>query len=542
MVLIFAAAGMRFQPTARIEVLTNRYNNARTGWNQYETSLHTGNVNAQHFGRLFDREVEGDIYAQPLIRRAVRIPGAGLRDIVYVATSSNRVYAYDAESPAASKPYWRVGQEVFGPPVLRSEVTDLDPPDSYHNFSSAIGIVATPVIDPATNTLYVAAKSKSNDRQQFRLHALDLSTGREKREMGSPVVLSATSQGTGSGAENGTVRFTPRKLLNRPGLLLAGGVVYLAFAGHSDGEPGRDFHGWILGYDARTLRQVAAVCTTPDGAQGGIWQSGTGLASETGEDGKQVIYAAVGNGDEKGRNLGQSILKLGPAPGMELQRRFTPADAALMNEKDLDISAGPVLIPNTRYVAACTKDGRCFFAERGTMELRQDLQAGEDSAGSNMAPNVHGAPVVWRDANDSVFLYVWSEEDYLKRYRLDAGLFVLAGRSTMMAPAHSMPGGILSVSSNGSKAGTAVLWASLPASGDANNDTVPGVLRAFDASDISRELWNSEQEPRRDRPGMFAKFCPPVVANGKVYLATFAEPGRANRLAVYGLLKPPNEY
>src|SRR5207245_7958671 len=182
---------MRFPSPARIEVLTNRYDKARTGWNPSEISLNSANVNAQQFGKLFEREVDGDIYAQPLIRRAVHVPGAGVRDVVYIATANNSVYAYDAEWPSASKPYWHVGQEVFGPPVSRSEVTDLNPPDSYHNFASTIGIIATPVIDATTNTIYVAAKSKASWAYRFRLHALDLSTGRAKREMGSPVTIVA---------------------------------------------------------------------------------------------------------------------------------------------------------------------------------------------------------------------------------------------------------------------------------------------------------------------------------------------------------------
>jgi hypothetical protein len=160
--------------------------------------------------------------------------------------------------------------------------------------------------------------------------------------------------------------------------------------------------------------------------------------------------------------------------------------------------------------------------------------------GTGRASNIHGTPVLWRDSNNALFIYVWGEEDFLRSYRFDGKRFVLAGHSQFPAPANSMPGGALTVSTNGTTPDTGVVWASLPIKDDANNDTVPGVLRAFNTADLSHELWDSEQNAGRDRLGMFAKFCPPVVANGKVYVATFSPPAAApygpGKLVVYGLL------
>ena len=94
-----------------------------------------------------------------------------------------------------------------------------------------------------------------------------------------------------------------------------------------------------------------------------------------------------------------------------------------------------------------------------------------------------------------------------------------------------MPGGILSVSANANQSGTGIVWVGEPLNGDAEAQVVSGVLRAFDASNLSHELWNSNINPARDNVGNFGKFCPPTVANGKVYLATFS-----NVLDVYGIL------
>jgi outer membrane protein assembly factor BamB len=219
-----------------VDVLTNRYDIARTGANLRETALCVKNISSAQFGKLFEREVDGDVYAQPLIKTAVRIPNVGLRDVVYVATTNNSLYAFDADTPSAAQPFWHVTRSALGDPVPRAKVTDLPPDQEYLNFDSQIGIVATPVIDDQTGTIYVVAQSTSGGDYRFRLHAFDLATGREKTELHSPVEIQAAYLGNGIGSEDGRIRFRPRKMLNRPGLLLVDGVLYLAFTAHLDGE------------------------------------------------------------------------------------------------------------------------------------------------------------------------------------------------------------------------------------------------------------------------------------------------------------------
>jgi hypothetical protein len=297
-----------------------------------------------------------------------------------------------------------------------------------------------------------------------------------------------------------------------------------------------------MAYDAKTLKQLAVVNTTPDGIQGGVWQSGGGLAAEKRDKTYPLIYAVVSNGSVGGRNYSQSLMQLYPGALMSTKQVFIPNNHEYLNDRDLDLSTAPLLIPDLPLAIACSKDGKCYVVDRSNMRLVQEFAAGVNSYGGERSPNIHGAPVVWRDNKGILRLYVWGEEDYMRAFQFDGTHFVGAGKTKVRAPENSMPGGILSLSSNGSTEGSAIVWASIPLKDDANIGTVEGILRAFDAADVEKELWNSSMNEARDRVGMFAKFCPPVVANGKVYMATFAEPAKAghaerpNSLLIYGLL------
>lgn len=541
--LSLVASVLRAQPTPTgVDVLTQRYDNWRTGANTAETSLTTKNVAGQHFGKLFEREVDGDIYAQPLIKTGVTVPGVGMRNVIYVATVNNTLFAFDADKPEASKPFWCVGKEVFGEPVPKQEVVDLPPNQEYLNFDTKVGIVATPVIDPDTSTIYVVAYSKVGKDHRFRLHAFDLTNGREKTEMNSPTLIEASYLGNGVHSVDGKIRFDPRKMLNRPALLLADGTLYLAFTSHLDGEPKFDYHGWIMAYNAKTLKQLAVVNTTPDGIQGGIWQSGGGLAAEKRDNTYPLVYAVVSNGSVGGRNYSQSLMQLYPGELMSTKQVFIPSNHEYLNDRDLDLCSAPVLLPDLPLAIACSKQGKCYVVNRSDMRLVQELAAGTNSYGGERLSNIHGTPIPWRDNKGVLRIYVWGEEDYLRAFQFNGVEFVGAGKSKVRAPEMSMPGGMLSLSANGSIEGSAIIWASIPLQGDANAGTVEGILRAFDAADVEKELWNSNLSRDRDHLGMFAKFCPPVVANGKVYMATFAEPAKAgkapqpNKVVVYGLL------
>ena len=241
-------------------VLTANYDRYRTNSNPAETILTPGTVRLTTFGKISTFPVDGQIYAQPLYVGNVQIPDHGTKDVVYVATMKNTVYAIDADAATATIPLWQVN---LGSPV----------PSTVLNLSDIkpwIGILSTPVIDPAAQALYVVSDTLENSLPKFRLHALSLVDGHEM--LNGPVDIAATVSGAG-----GTpIPFDPLWHLQRPGLALSNGAVYAAFGSHGDGG---HYHGWLIAYDASNLqRQLAVFNTTPDGASGGIWQGGRGPA------------------------------------------------------------------------------------------------------------------------------------------------------------------------------------------------------------------------------------------------------------------------
>jgi hypothetical protein len=546
-----------------VNVLTQHNDNARTGANLSETQLNTSNVGSGQFGMLFSLKVDGQIYAQPLYVSNLRFPNRSVHNVVYVSTMHNSVYAFDADK--ASDPLWvkNLGTPVvynFMPMVTArgmltlGKLTNLncaeEPPteDVHHNIEPEIGITSTPVIDLSSNTIYVVSKTTEDDGFAYRLHALDLLTGNERP--GSPARIGAQVAGNAKGSNNGTLYFNSQMHLQRPGLLLANARVYIAFGAHQDTQL---FHGWILAYDARTLRQTNVFTTTPDGEKGGIWQSGNGLASD--ESGN--IYLMVGNGSfdgsSGGRDFGDSFIKL--SPDLTVLDWFTPADFKDMIDHDIDLgSAGPLLLPRTSLLVGGGKKGKFYLLNRNDMgHLEDGLRPGDHSAEqvfqASSPPDpvlnncgwdyhhIHGSPVTWDSPRDGRLVYVWAERDKLKAFRFDTGtmrfpsvvfpwLVPTAYQSKMEDPdpgfpEKSMPGGFLSISANGSASGTGILWASLPFQGDAIAALQPGILRAFDAANLNA-LWCG-------CVGTFPKFLAPTIANGKVYLGTFD-----NHLNVYG--------
>src|SRR5262245_41079559 len=270
---------------AVLQVLTSQYDNARTGATRTETVLTPANVNAAEFGKVFSFAVDGDVYAQPLYLPGVDVPGKGRHDVVYVATEHDSVYAFDAGR--AGEPLWHVS-------FLKPGVTTVPAADARCPFiAPEIGITPTPVIDRASGTIYVLARTKERrapdapPRYAQWLHALDAASGAERT--GSPVEIAASVKGTGAGAANGSVMFDPLLELPRAGLLLTGGQVYLTWGSSCDVGP---YHGWVMAYDARTLKQTAVFNTSPDAGESGIWQSDMAPAA----DAEGHVYVVTGNG------------------------------------------------------------------------------------------------------------------------------------------------------------------------------------------------------------------------------------------------------
>ena len=316
-------------------ILTQHDNVARTGANRQERMLNTKNVNPASFGKLFTRTVQGYLYAQPLYVPNLKMADGKIHNVVFLATSHNSVYAFDADDPKAAKPLWEIN---LGPSVPAAEVYTTQ----WTDMRGEIGITSTPVIDLATGTLFTVAKTKENGTYVQRFHALSLITGKEKP--GSPVLIKASVPGTGAGSAGGQVAFDPVHQLQRTSLLLMNGVVYAAFGSHADQGI---FHGWILGYNAKTLAQTCAFNTTPDGSDGAIWQASMGLAS----DGAGNIFAATGNGtfdaNRGGKDYGNSLMRLRPeGKTLQVMDSFTPYNQAELNRHDTDLGAsGPLLDP-----------------------------------------------------------------------------------------------------------------------------------------------------------------------------------------------------
>ncbi len=523
-------------------VLNQHNDHNGSGANLGEYLLNVNNVNTNQFGLLYTRPVDDQIYAQPLIVTNVNLPGQGMHNVLYVCTVNNSIYAFDADDPTVTSPYWQTN--VTGLNAVPPSNTDMTGAcgGNYKDFSGHIGIVGTPVIDPVARTIYFVARTKEAGTTYVqRLHALDIATGAPRAN--SPVVINGTYPGTGSGNVGGVITFDSQRQNQRPGLTLANGRVYIGWASHCDWGP---YHGWFMAFDATTLQKAATYMTTANGSNGGIWMSGA--APSVDEAGN--IYLTIGNGTvgttvnrSDPINRGESLLKLN-GTNLSIMSWFTPFNWQILENGDIDLgSAGILLIPGTTLALSGGKEGKLYLVNRDNMgglsSASSDtnvIQSFQVTGLSN--PNdIHGAPVWW-DGPDGSYTYVWGEADYLRQFKFNsgAGMFFLPqyARSPNPAP-NGMPGGMLAISANGTNAGTGILWASHQYFGDANQQVRPGILHAYNAQNVGIELWNSEQFSARDTVGNFGKFVPPAIANGKVYLATFS-----NRINIYGLLPTPS--
>jgi len=517
-------------PSAQsVSVLTQHNDNNRSGWNDNEQALTTANVNVQQFGLVFTLLVDDQVYAQPLVAGHVMING-NYHNIVIVATVNNTVYAFDGDNGTL---YWQKNFTAAGMrPPQRFDMTGACN-GAYQDFSFNIGIVGTPAIDAGTGKMYFVARSTDGTTFVQHLHAINIVDGTEA--LGGPKLITANYDGTGDGSVQGMINFDPQKQNQRQGLTLVNGTVYVTFSSHCDWGP---YHGWILGYDAASLNQKVVYNDTPNGYAGGLWESGMGMAA----DAQGNLYVVTGNGTvgDNGDptnpiNRGSSALKLTPnGASMSVASYFTPSNYQLLNDYDLDYGGmGALMIPNSNFYLTGAKDGTLYLLNKDNMggyvqssnRVQQSVPLGGNDA------NMHCQAAYYKSGTRE-FVYVWSENDPLRAIPFDRASNLLSPESETVATVAGpigQSGAILSVSSNGNQAGTGILWASYAANGDAEHDVRPGVLRAFDANDVSKELWNNLQNPS-DAGGTYAKFAAPTIANGHVYLPTFS-----NRVAVYGL-------
>src|SRR6202162_2798928 len=518
------------EPTrAQVSVTSERYDTSRTGANLGETALTTSNVNVNQFGKLYSYTVDGSIFAQPLYVPHLVIPSQGTHNVVYVATMNDVIYALDADSNGVNGGVlWKVDLRNPVAGVTAIPIANIVGSNGL-NIVGNVGIESTPVIDLTSNTIYLVARtmevSGSTTNYVARLHALDITTGSEK--FGAPVVIQASVPGSGQGSLGGTLTFSPFFQNQRWSLVLANGSVVFSWASHEDQY---DWHGWVMAYNAQTLQQTSVFCSTPNGQNGGMWMSGRAPVVDSSGN----LYYATGNGDWDGiSSFGDSIIKLSTTGGvLSLTDYFTPDNYQLLQSDDLDLgSSGPILIPGTTLLITAGKTSEFF--------LLQSTNLGHETSGNktslqdfSLSGAVHAGPVFWnRTTGAGPTLYVWpANANPLQAFQFTGSRFnTSAISSSTILTSSGETDATMSLSANGSTVGSGIVWAT---TGAANGDhgTVAGTLRAFDADNLAIELWDSQMDDARDDAGLWAKYNPPTIANGKGYVASFS-----NLLNVYGV-------
>jgi IPT/TIG domain-containing protein len=441
--------------------------------------------------------------------------------VLYVATMSDTLYAFDADVGGA--PLWKLNLAslVGATPVPIAQFVY----SSNKNIVGNLGILSTPVIDLSSKTLYALACTLENNALVYRLHAVDITTGAARA--GSGVVISGSYSG---------MTFDARNAWQRVSLVLSGNNVVFGFGALELESTGHLYTGWVMAYDKGTLAQTGAFATVTVGnGGGGVWQSGRPPAVDSSGN----VYVITGNAYSLGYNgangnFSESLLKLDPSQNLKRVDSFTPSSWATLDNQDLDLtSSGPMLVPNTNLLVGGGKTGILYVLN--TANGLGGLTSNDSGAVQEVqisASELRGGPVYWQRSatNGGPLLYDWGVNDALKAFPFNGSTFVTPPSAHGGVTNQIWPGGILTVSANGDMPGTGVVWATVATSGDAeNNPPVPGELYAFNADNVATELWNSNMNAS-DSLGNFAKFVPPLVANGRVYVATWS-----NQVAVYGL-------
>jgi hypothetical protein len=506
---------------AQPSVLTFHNDAARTGQNLAETILTHSNVNSSSFGKLFLVTLDSRVDAQPLYVPAVPVPGQGTHNLLIAATENDSLYALDADSGAV---LWQTS-------VLGSGETPSDT-RNCNQVTPTIGITATPVIHLNTGgpggVIYAVAMSKDSSGKYYqRLHALDLASGVET--LGGPVNIQARFPGAGADSRNGYVFFDPKQYTERAALLYLNGVIYLGFSSHCDHPP---YTGWILGYNASTLKPAAILNVTPNGAEGSIWSAGGGLAADSSGN----IYFLDANGtfdatfDSQGfpinGDFGNAFIKLSTGGKLAVADYFAMYNTVAESQADEDLgSGGAMVLPDmldstgaTRHLAiGAGKDANIYLVDRDNMGKfnPQNNNAIYQELTGVLANRVVSTPAYYNG-----LVYYCATSDALKAFQFTNARLSAA---PVMATAHRFPypGATPAISANGAANG--IVWVV------ENSSTA--VLHAYSAGNLRQELYNSNQAAGgRDQFGPGNKFMAPTVVNGKVYVGT------PTGIAAFGLL------
>lgn len=536
--------------SAQVNVTTYHNNNFRTGLNDHETTLSPVNVNPAKFGLLFNLPVDGQVYAQPLYLSKLTVAGKGVHNVVFIATEHNSLYAYDADSNTGdnAQPLWHIN---FGPSVPNYETGSGD-------ISVECGITSTPVITLRGFNgpiLYVVSKTRSvdgfgNPVYTQQVHAVAASSGAE--QYGGPFEVKGQVPGTGEGSVGGVLKFNPLIQHSRAALLLvepslartqyaaenlprgqadiaaiAHSILYVAFASHGDNGP---YHGWIFVYDADTMTQLGIINTSPNAltdpsgypiAAGGIWQGGAGPAS----DGANIFFA-TGNGtfNPLNKSYGDSIVRI-KNKNFNVYDYFTPSNQLNLNDADADLGSGGVMLLPRSASGISRRNFMVQSGKEGTIYLLDTLNMGRYNSQDNIVqklPNamggIWGAPAYF---NNTVFFGpIYSS---IVAFPIKDGKFTTTSPSAYTPTYFQYPGPTPSVSSKGAFSG--IVWA-IQGDGSLNGASA---LHAYDAGNISTELYNSAATDGRDALGGAIKFSTPTIVNGKVYVGT------ADSVGVFGL-------
>jgi hypothetical protein len=525
----------------QVNVLTQHNNNQRTGANLSETVLNVSNVKSNRFGFLWQFQVQGQIYAQPLYMEGAPTlmwpkthtgpPEIVKKPVLYVATMHNLVYAFDAGEvgatpPPPTVPLWiyDAGSGKSDPgvvPVHYLDVYDPASPDTF-NMSPVVGIVSTPVIDPELNVMYVVAMTKNllTKNIEHHLHEIDIATGKANRP---PVRI--------RGAQS-----FPSPRLQRAGLLLDKRDLYIAFASFGDHEP---YNGMVIHFDVSTLVQKNEFVVSPNNGGGGIWQSGGGPAMDEGH----FIYFVTGNGhnfnENNGHDFDESDVKLNRQLTGSIHGRvvdyFTPSYQNFLNESDLDLGVSGVMVLPTQpgpaaeqHVPGCPANGApirllAHGSKAGLLYLiNRDCMSGfhEDRNNTPAAvlackgSHIHATPVYWQSPSGPLVYTVCEDETTqgVKAFTIRNGEWV----KKPMVQNENVNGHQMSLSASGSTSGTGIIWMLTPEKGTHWSTQIEnGALLAFDAETLKLLYFSGDL-------GKYAKFNAPTIANGHVYAPTFS--------------------
>jgi hypothetical protein len=481
------------------DVPTYHNDPGRTGQNLTETVLTPGNVNSASFGLLSVLAADGVVDATPLVVSNLAISGS-MRDVVYVATENDTIYAYDENSFAL----------LAQSSLLGAGETAASTTGGCDQVSPRIGVTATPVIDRSAGpngTLFVVAMSQdAAGNTTHRLHALDLVSLKDRM---TPVVVQATYPGSGPNSANGVLTFDPRQYKERGALLLSGGQIYTSWASNCDIDA---YNAWIMSYSESSLAQTQVINLTPNGIRGAMWNAGGLLADASGS-----IYALLGNGSfDTSGNYGNAAVRMtSTGSSLTVTDYFTPTNTLTESDGDIDFGSGsPLLLPDQTDASGIThqlmfaagKDGNAFVLDRANLgQFNPNVNQVFQQLPGALSNGVYSAPAYF---NGSVYIAAVGQP-------LTAFKFTTAqlSQSSQSSTSFGSPGASPAVSANGTS--NAIVWAT-----ESGKDS-PAVLHAYNPANLAQEYYNSRQAPNnRDSFGSGNKFITPVIANGRVLVAT----------------------